>query len=1022
MAHHENESAGDDQLPNETQLPPEPLGRASIETLLPTGSPVDDSGPLVPPSAVGHGADTIPPLPSARGSVPETLLSATPPAPQSAVETLPPPAPPSGAPAETLSHEPTPPDVLAERYRDRGPATRDSDVRRLDVPGYELLGELGRGGMGVVYKARQVRLNRTVALKMILGSAHVNDESLARFQREAEAVAKVQHPNIVQIYEIGDHDGLPFFSLEFVEGGSLDRLVSGEPFPSRDVAGLVETIARAMHFAHERGIIHRDLKPANILLARSTTSSGAMLSALREHGGAPAQAWPPKAEAMAPAATPPRAQAELSTIPEQPRTAPADSPSVRPDSRPSLADFVPKITDFGLAKQLEGDATATRSGAVMGTPSYMAPEQAAGRTREIGPLADVYALGAILYNLLTGRPPFRAESVMDTLRLVIESDPISPRLLNPTLDRDLETICLKCLEKDPQRRYPSALDLASELLLYRTGMPIQARPISAPARLWRQCKRRPLVSSLAALLVLSLLTGIAVSSYFAVKATNRATLLLAANEAEQQATKDANLKREEADLAREAESVAKNEAEAKEKETKQVLDFLVLSFRKPDPNADGEKLTVVELFGQTVEQLDTLLPNQPLIQARLLNAIGRTYRNLGLYEKSVTVFERARDLHFRELGEDHEDTLRSMVDLTFAYRSAGRREEALSLLEHTLELQKTKLGPKHLDTLRSLGALGEAYLSAGRIAEALPLVTRTLELLKAKLGPDHPETLAAMSNLAGAYKSAGRLPEALLLFEETLDLARNKLGLEDVLTLALMNNLGTAYHAAGKLADAVTLLEQTLELRKTKFGPEHPSTLLSASNLASAYTSEGRLEKAWPLYEQTVELMRAKLGPEHEYTLKTVNGLAMAYQSAGLMLVAEAENPSIVMKDDGELAGLLAVIGHKLLQHEQFPTAETCLRVSLKLAEKVWPDDWGVFNTKSMLGGALAGQKKFQEAEPLLVEGYEGMKEREANIPPAAKTRLAEAIRRLVDLYTAWDRPEEVAKWQTILEESTEKP
>jgi serine/threonine protein kinase len=350
-------------------------------------------------------------------------------------------------------------ELLVENTLDNWPRssiTKDPSGKLPLVPGYDVLGELGHGGMGVVYEARQVRLNRTVALKMILGSAHVDADLLARFQREAEAVAKVQHPNIVQIYEIGDHDGLPFFSLEYVEGGSLDRLVSGEPFPLRDVAGLVETISRAMHFAHEHGIIHRDLKPANILLARSTA----------------APATPASAES-----TKPHAQAELSTVPDRPRDATADSPSARPDSRPSLADFVPKITDFGLAKQLKGNATSTLSGAVMGTPSYMAPEQAAGRTREIGPLADVYALGAILYHLLTGRPPFRAESVMDTLRLVIESDPISPRLLNPTLDRDLETICLKCLSKEATRRYATASELADDLRRYQNREPIHARPV-----------------------------------------------------------------------------------------------------------------------------------------------------------------------------------------------------------------------------------------------------------------------------------------------------------------------------------------------------------------------------------------------------------------------------------------------------------------------------------------------------------------------------------------------------------------
>jgi hypothetical protein len=273
------------------------------------------------------------------------------------------------------------------------------------VAGYEILGVLGRGGMGVVYQARQIRLKRLVALKMILAGAHAGAEELARFRTEAEAVARLQHPNIVQIYEVGEQDGRPYFSLEFVDGGSLAQKLQGAPLPARQAAELVETLARAMHAAHQRGIVHRDLKPANILLT---------------------------------------------------------------------AEGTPKITDFGLAKRLDTDAGQTRSGAVMGTPSYMAPEQAAGKIHAIGPATDIYALGAILYELLTGRPPFKAESVMDTLLQVMEREPDWPRLHNRQVDRSLEAICLKCLQKAPQDRYPSAAALAEDLTAYLRGEPVLA--------------------------------------------------------------------------------------------------------------------------------------------------------------------------------------------------------------------------------------------------------------------------------------------------------------------------------------------------------------------------------------------------------------------------------------------------------------------------------------------------------------------------------------------------------------------
>jgi tetratricopeptide (TPR) repeat protein len=314
-----------------------------------------------------------------------------------------------------------------------------------EVPGYEILGDLGRGGMGVVYKARQVALKRPVALKMLLNGTHLDPERLDRFRAEAETVARLQHPNIVQVYEVGELDGWPFFSLELVEGGSLDRKLAGAPLQVRDAATLLETLARAMHHAHQRGLVHRDLKPANVLLA---------------------------------------------------------------------ADGTPKITDFGLAKQLDADAGRTHSGAVVGTPSYMAPEQAEGKNREVGPAADVYALGAILYECLTGRPPFRGATVLETLDQVRTWEPVPPSRLQPGVPRDLETVCLKCLRKEPARRYASALDLAEDLRRFLAGEPVRARPTPAWERALKWARRRPAAAALLAVMVAALAGSVAGSLWY----------------------------------------------------------------------------------------------------------------------------------------------------------------------------------------------------------------------------------------------------------------------------------------------------------------------------------------------------------------------------------------------------------------------------------------------------------------------------------------------------------------------------
>jgi WD40 repeat protein len=339
----------------------------------------------------------------------------------------------------------------------RGPRPGELPV----VPGYAVEEELGRGGMGVVYRARQLDLGRTVALKMILAGNHAGARDKDRFRQEAQAVAQLHHPNIVQLFEIGEADGHDYCALEFVEGGSLVQHLGGKATPPEDAARLVEALARTVHFAHERGIVHRDLKPANVLLQQHLDGGG------KQAGGGPGAA------------------------------------------SPSLSGYVPKITDFGLAKHLHSKPTAslTAEGEMVGTPSYMAPEQAAGPGGNVGPAADVYALGAILYEMLTGRPPFKALTALDTVLQVLHEEPARPTRLRPDVPRDLETICLKCLEKSPGRRYPSARDLADDLRLFRRGDPITARPVGARERLVKWVRRRPTAAALVGLLVLITLLG-----------------------------------------------------------------------------------------------------------------------------------------------------------------------------------------------------------------------------------------------------------------------------------------------------------------------------------------------------------------------------------------------------------------------------------------------------------------------------------------------------------------------------------
>lgn len=340
-------------------------------------------------------------------------------------------APPS--PAQTGSDAAT----LVESKSQVAPGDRQPAAASGDSGGYDVLGTLGRGGMGVVYKARQRGLNRLVALKMILSGTHASAEDIDRFQAEAKAVAELQHQNIVQIYDWGERDGHPYFALEFVDGGTLQARINGQPMAARAAAELVEKLARGMAFAHGHGILHRDLKPANVLVTK---------------------------------------------------------------------DGTPKITDFGLAKKLGDDSGRTGTGAILGTPSYMAPEQAEGK-KEIGPAADIYSLGAILYDALTGRPPFCGESVLDTLSQVKHDDPVPPSRLQPRVPRDLEIICLKCLQKEPGKRYSTADELADDLHRFLHNEPIKARAVSMLERVLKWARRRPAVAALLALLAITLVGG-----------------------------------------------------------------------------------------------------------------------------------------------------------------------------------------------------------------------------------------------------------------------------------------------------------------------------------------------------------------------------------------------------------------------------------------------------------------------------------------------------------------------------------
>ncbi len=515
------------------------------------------------------------------------------------------------------------------------------------VAGYQILGELGRGGMGVVYKARQRGLHRLVALKMILAGAHAGSTQLTRFQIEAEAVARLQHPNIVQIYEVGEREGLPYLSLEFVDGGPLDKKIAGIPQPPRDAAQMVETLSRAMHFAHEQGIIHRDLKPANILMTQ---------------------------------------------------------------------DGVPKITDFGLAKRLEEeDSSQTRSGTIMGTPSYMSPEQARGEVRAVGTHSDLYTLGAILYELLTGRPPFQGANAMDTVMLVTRTEPVPPARLQPNTPRDLETICLKCLQKEPAKRYTNCFELANDLRRYLAGEPIQARPVGNVERLWRWCKRNPKLAAATATIFLLLLVVSIGSTWaaFTIQAEKKIA-------DEQKALAQENERRAQA-----GEEAAEDQAQL----ALNTLGLLVNKVQRQLGRQPAQQQLKRELLQTAMFGLKRVTGSASGKTRRYTSdayfKMGGIARELGMTQDAVEYWQQYYDMAQAAL-KDNPNNERLKLEMAWACRFLGEvsyemgdRKKALTFYERALEFRKDLAAVPLAERMRRNALLNEEDRLTPRVNELM---------------------------------------------------------------------------------------------------------------------------------------------------------------------------------------------------------------------------------------------------------------------------------------------------------------
>ena len=897
------------------------------------------------------------------------------------------------------------------------------------IGAYRLISPIGEGGMGSVWLAERSdgRFERRVAIKFLRFSFSAQGGA-ERFRREGRILGQLADPHIAELIDAGvSANGEPYLVLEHVEGEQIDQYCDKL---SLDVDGCIRIfldVLSAVAHAHANLIVHRDLKPSNVV--------------------------------------------------------------VRTDGQV-------KLLDFGIAKLLAEDENSpattilTQPGGGALTPQYAAPEQVMGAP--ITTATDVYALGVLLYLLLTGQHPAgRApRSAADLMQAIVEREPrrasevvmeagvafagkriTTPERLRHQLRGDLDTILGKALKKNPAERYSSVTALADDLERYLKHVPISAQPDSFTYRTAKFVRRNRGGLATAGVFALVLISAAVISVRQSIRA---GTAAAAANR--------------EAAVAQAVNDFLQYDLLAQASANRQL---------RPGTNPDPD-LKVRTALDRAAERIEGKFAQQPEVEASIRTTIGQTYEELGLYPEARKQLERALKLQRSVLGEDnqktlgtqnllgwtarlqgnypeaeallnstlaarrrvlgteHRETLFSMNNLAVLYAEEGKYAQAEALDSETLEIRRRVLGPDHPDTLVSTGNLAEVYMAEGKYAQAEALDNQALEGKDRVLGQEHPETLISIRDLAEVYESEGKYAQAEALNQQVLEIRRRVLGTEHPSTLASMSDLGLDYSDEGKYAQAEALDSQILEIRRRVLGPDHLDTLVSMYYLADDYANVGKYARAEALNSQSLEIMRRVLGPEHPNTLNSMNNLADDYSYEGKYAQAEVlfnqtlamarrvqgpEHPSTLMFMS-EFAGMYQRKGNYALAQRyagqalagrrhalgsehpdtmasatdlalayvsqgKFAESEPLAREAMGTDQKKQPGDWQRFRAESLLGASLAGQKKYAEAEPLLLEGYKGMLARKDRIGAPDRHHLQLAHQWLIRLYKNWGKAPE---------------
>jgi tetratricopeptide (TPR) repeat protein len=840
--------------------------------------------------------------------------------------------------------------------------------------------------MGVVYEVEQQDPRRSVALKVIRGGPYVDEHSVRLFHREAESLARLRHPGIAAIHEAGrTQTGQRFFTMELVPGVPLEEHLLAHPLGEpglrsqvRDRLAIFLKICEAINYAHQRGVIHRDIKPSNIVIV--------------------------------------------------------SEPGDHALSRARQGEPWIKILDFGLARITdldEADASVrTHAGQIQGSLSHMSPEQASGNVDEIDLRTDVYSLGVILFQLLTDQSPYdlAGAKLHEALQAIREQPPRKPGDVFGFLRGDLETIVLKALEKEPARRYQSALALAEDVERFLTAQPILAHPPSTRYQLRKLVARhRTFVAGAAVIFVLLVAFGAAMSVMFQQQRRER----LRADEARQKAQLEAS-------------------------KAQQVTSFLQQMLASVDPGeALGREVTVREVLDEAARRAETGLAAQPEVAAAVRSTIGLTYMALGLYDAAEPhlrsalatreslfgendlevagslndlaallwkrgdyptaepLFRRALATQRKILGGDNAEVAASLNNLGLLCKEQGRFAQAESLCQESLTLRRKLFGEENAEFALSLSNLATLQQTQGKLAQAEATGREALAVRRSLLGQRHPDVALSLNNLASTLQTEGKYAEAESLMRESLAMGRSILGSEHPSVASTLNNLALLVTYEGKYAEAESLYREALRLYRKQLGDEHPSVASALNNLASLYQTEGKPAQAEPLYRQTLQMRRKLLGREHPGVATSLSNLALVLQDQGKLGEAEplfrqslAMRRKLLGDEHPHTANALVGLGSLLLEKGEVQQAEPLLRQGLAIRRRTRsPEPWQLALAENALGACLVQQGRSEEAESLLVSSTRVILGSSA---PSMRHKR-EALRRTIRLYEATDRPQEAA-------------